>query len=759
MRLFCTYLVFIICNSLAAQTFSGVNGPIPDDGTGVNFPLVVNGLPTTIDTQSFGIEQVCLEINHSWSADLSVVLIAPDGSTAELFSGIGGDSDGFVGTCLNGNATVSIYEVGFPFTGVFRPLGDLGLINNGQNPNGTWQLRILDTYAFADEGTLLNWSIQFGSSPSVPFSFISSDLPIVRLSTYGQVIPDDPKIFGTMEVVDNGPGLRNYADQVMAFHSGPIGIELHGNSSLGFPKKSFRIETRNLSGEDVDVALMGMPATSDYVLSANFSDKTLLRNPLTYQLSRQMGQYATRTRFCEVLLNGAYQGVYVLTERIKRGTNRVNIAKLTEEDVSGIDLTGGYILKIDRDNSAGWFSPVSQPNSPGVYTYFQFDYPRPSIIEPEQYNYMRSYMDSFELTLAGQAYADLQSGWRSWADEGSFIDFLLINEMSKNVDGYRLSTYLHKDRTDRGGGLLKMGPVWDFDLGWYNADYCDAFLPEGWAYNLNYICGAGVPFWWERMMEDPVFRQRLSCRWQVLRAGPLHLDSIFHEIDSMAMLVEEAQQRNFKLWPILGVYIWPNPGNLPTSYAGEIQKLKTWMQQRLSWMDNTFSGFLPSLQTEWVVEPAGVNTWSFQVLNPNPALVYSWDFGDGSGAEGESLLHTFAFSGTFEVRLITATPFGCAEVVDQQVDVVVPTSPIVLSDGFMVFPNPANDRVWMTLPGEGLNLESGQVLVFNNLGQMVMKSALTTRVLDLEGLPEGRYLAVVQTGDRFWQQQLVLTRR
>lgn len=754
MRLFCTLLSVFLLSKVSAQTFSGFGGPIPDDGTVITFPLVVNGLPSSIDTQSFGIEQICLEINHSWSADLSVVLIAPDGSSTELFSGIGGDSDGFIGTCLNGNSTISIYEGSFPFTGVYRPLGDLGLLNNGQNPNGEWKLRILDTYAFADEGTLLNWSLQFGDQPSVPFSFISSDLPIVRIETYGQVIPDDPKIFANMDVIDNGPGNRNFADQVLTFHTGPIGIELHGNSSQGFPKKSYRIETRNLSGEDVDVALMGMPATSDYVLSANFSDKTLLRNPLTYELSRQLGQYATRTRFCEVVLNGAYLGVYVLTERIKRGADRVNVAKLTDEDVNGVEVTGGYILKIDRDNSPGWFSQVAQPNSPEVFTYFQFDYPRPSVIEPEQYQYMRTYMDSFELNLNSAGFGNLQTGWRAWADERSFIDFLLINEMSKNVDGYRLSTYLHKDRTDR-GGLLKMGPVWDFDLGWYNADYCDAFLTEGWAYNLNYICGAGVPFWWERLMQDTVFRQRLACRWQDLRMGPLHLDSIFHEIDSMALLVDEAQQRNFKQWPILGVYVWPNPGVLPTTYAGEINKLKTWMQQRIGWLDNTFNAFLPNFQPEWEVVAVGINTWILRVVNPDPSLVYRWELGDGTVLSGAEVLHSYGVSGTYSIRLITSTPLGCSEVTEKVIDIVLVAPTVGLDETMRIFPNPTSDRCWIELP-EGQSWDGMELTLINSLGQeRRLENTFDGRV-SLEGIPSGVYQLQVRKAQQRWQQKLVL---
>ena len=100
---------------------------------------------------------------------------------------------------------------------------------------------------------------------------------------------------------------------------------------------------------------------------------------------------------------------------------------------------------------------------------------------------------------------------------------------------------------------------WDYDLAWYNADYCENFQTSGWAYDINYICGdAGVPFWWERLASDTLFAQNLACRWQSLRTNStLSNNHIFGVIDSMANVLQEAQGRNFQYWPILGSYIWP----------------------------------------------------------------------------------------------------------------------------------------------------------------------------------------------------------
>lgn len=753
MRLFIFIILFCSVHLSFAQIFSATGGDIPDDGNAITFEISVSGLPVAIDTQSFGVEQVCLNIIHTWGADVSVTLIAPDGASTVLFSGIGGDTDGFQDACLSGNAATSIYEGVYPYTGEFRPLGDMGFLNNGQNPNGVWKLLILDTYPFADAGALNNWSITFGNNPCVPFTFASSDLPIVRINTMGQPIPDEPKIDGQMDIIDNGPGNRNFPDQTVTFHTGPIGIETHGNSTQGFPKKSFRVETRDDTGADAEVALMGLPATSDFVLAAQFSDKTLMRNALTYDLSRKLGQYASRTRFCEVLVNGVYQGVYVLTERIKRGDERLDIAKLNPEDTIGTDRTGGYIIKIDWNTTPGWNSQYSQPNSPNNYTYFQYEYPRWDRIAPVQATYIRDYVDSFEVALKSNTFQNPVTGWRRFADEKSFIDFMLINEMSKNVDGYRLSTYFHKNRDDK-GGKIAMGPVWDFDLGWLNADYCDAFLPEGWAYNLNYVCAdAGIPFWWERLMSDTRFRQNLACRWNTLRATALHPDSVETLVDSMATVLNEAQSRNFRQWPILGSYVWPNPGFLPDTYQGEVDKLKTWIFDRISWMDNTIAAYTPNLNAVFTAAPNGTLDWTFIPGTISTNLIYHWDFGDGSMSSNPTVTHTFPGDGTYTVTLSVSSLFGCTENTQQVILINTSGTNSLGSITLSLFPNPATEQLFVSIPR--INSETMNVEIFNALGQSVLVQQIKQGSVDLRGISEGLYRVVVTVDGTRWIGEMV----
>lgn len=579
-----------------AQTFTGGGGTIPDNNTTASFNLNVNGLGSNLNTNSFGLEQVCLSINHTWDEDLEVSLRSPDGTTVILFSGLGGDGDNFTGTCFRQDAGTSIVSVAAPFSGTFRPQNNLSAHNNGQNGNGQWRLRIRDMNQ-QDQGNLVSWSLTFGNQPAQPFQFESSNLPILVINTNNITIPDEPKLAANLNIIYNGPGERNYLTDTTYDYSGQIGIERRGSTSQGMPKKPYGFETWDGQQNDIKASLLGMPEESDWILTANYSDKTLMRNALSYELANKTGHYAPRTRFCEVVLNGQYDGVYLLCEKIKRDSGRVAIAKLQTQDIAGEELTGGYIIKIDKmtgSGGAGFPSAVFPPNaSAGQTIFFQYVYPKPDSIRPEQAAYIESFVDSFETVLNNAGFQDPVTGWRKYMDENTVIDFFLINEMSRNVDGYRISTFLHKEKSTQ-GGKLKMGPVWDYDIAWQNADYCSGQSVTGWAYNFNNVCntdGSLVPFWWQRFRQDTLFNKRLYCRWSELRQSFLHTDSLRTRIDTIAAYLNESQERNFTEWPILGTYVWPNPGPIPTTYAGEIAKLKQWVSDRLGWMDSQINAY------------------------------------------------------------------------------------------------------------------------------------------------------------------------
>jgi hypothetical protein len=373
------------------------------------------------------------------------------------------------------------------------------------------------------------------------------------------------------------------------------------------------VETRDSLGNNRNVPLLGMPSENDWVLYGPFNDKSLMRNVLTYELGRRMGHYASRWRFCEVFVNGNYQGVYTFFETIKRDSARVRIASLKPQDVSGPELTGGYICSIDWPDDGGWFSQFppdpTQPSNNQVF--FQYVEPPDDEIQPQQRAYIASFVDSFERALYSPQFTDPASGWRRFAGEGSFVDFFLMNELSKNVDGYRLSTFFYKEKiTD--GNKIHMGPLWDFNLAWRNADYCGNNLQGGWAYKFTDYCQWDMPNWWRRLMEDQGFKNRLKCRWEDLRTNVLSNNSILGFIDSTASRLQEAQQRHFTLYPIMGIYLWPNPSPLAQNYAQEINLMKNWIVQRLNFLDN----YLPGL-----CQPAGIVNSSLK----NPGIRISMD--------------------------------------------------------------------------------------------------------------------------------------
>jgi len=416
----------------------------------------------------------------------------------------------------------------------------------------------------------------------------SSNLPIITINTNGQEIPDDPKITADMGIIFNGEGVRNNMTDPLNHYNGKIGIEIRGQSSQMFPMKSYSIELRTATGSSQDKSLFGMPKESDWVLYAPYTDKTLMRNFLAYTLSNELGRWAAHCRFVEVVINGDYKGIYVFMEKIKRGSGRVNITKMATSDIVGDGVTGGYIFSLDKEPD-GWFSSyVASGSSNQNARQFSYVYPKVENIVEAQKTYLKNYVDSFENALAGINYQDKISGVRKFADISSFVDYFIVNEVSRNVDGYRLSSFFYKDRNSKNSKIFA-GPVWDYDLAYRNANYCDGSSILGWAYQFNYVCpgdGAGlIPFWWDKFLADSAFKNDLRCRWKQQRQTSISETHLNHLIDSIVNLTAEARQRHFQRWPVLGQFIWPNPQPIPANYEGEILALKEWIKNRLYWID------------------------------------------------------------------------------------------------------------------------------------------------------------------------------
>lgn len=464
----------------------------------------------------------------------------------------------------------------------------------------------------------LAWAGHMGAQ-----SLTTSNLPVIVINTNGQEIPNEPKIMADMGIIYNGEGVRNAVSDPFNHYNGKIGIEIRGQSSQMFPMKSYSIELWDNNGNSQDKSLFGMPKESDWVLYAPYTDKTLMRNFLAYTFSRELGHWASRCRYVELVLNGDYKGIYVFMEKIKRGSGRVPVTKMAATDTGGDAVTGGYIFSIDKE-ADGWYSAVYPwYSTAGQNIRFSYIYPKITALVPEQTAYIKGYVDSFEAALDGTQFQDKQWGWRRFADEASFIDYMIVNEVSRNVDGYRLSSYFYKDRYSKGGKLIA-GPVWDYDLAFRNANYCKGSDVSGWAYQFNKECTQDfwqVPFWWYRFEKDSAFQANFRCRWKSARNTSLSDNRIYFLIDSIVSLTAEARQRHFQRWPVLGSYIWPNPDPIPSTYAGEIEALKSWIAARVGWISASIPNEGPCYDY-----PASETADVLITGYPNP--VSSWFFLD-----------------------------------------------------------------------------------------------------------------------------------
>ncbi|MFS4493699.1 CotH kinase family protein [Maribacter sp. 2308TA10-17] len=409
-------------------------------------------------------------------------------------------------------------------------------------------------------------------------------LPRFLVNTNGGLIVDEPKIPADFTIIENEQTL----------YSGNMGIEIRGSSSQQFPKKSYGFETWDAEGNDIDTSLLEMPEEEDWILYAPYSDKSLIRNVLIYDLARDMGLYASRTKFVELEINGQYNGLYVFMEKLKRDSGRIDINKLKEDENEGEDLTGGYIIKIDKSDRDGYTdqnsfnsrygSSIDETGSP---IRFLYDYPKYDDITEAQKTYISSYITDFEDALASETFTDPDTGYASFVDVDSFVDFFILNELSNNVDAFRISTWMHKDKNEK----LKMGPIWDFNLAFGNADYCSGGEANVWAYKYNERCPDdfwAVPFWWDRLLEDPAFVARLKERWNALRGSTLSDATILAKVDDYVKTLNDgaAISSNFTKWPVLGTYVWPNKF-VGSTYNEETAYLIQWIKDRTLWLDNS----------------------------------------------------------------------------------------------------------------------------------------------------------------------------
>ena len=408
--------------------------------------------------------------------------------------------------------------------------------------------------------------------PPVEVGFTSTTLPIVLIETSGnQTIPDDPKINASMKIINIGGGqsnsLEDATDPAALDYNGAIQIETRGSSSQALPKKSYGFTTYE-GTEKQNISLLGMPDENDWILNSLAFDPSLLRDYFTYSLARALGEYASRGHYCEVFVNGEYQGLYVLQEKLKADNDRIDINRIEPTDNEGPELTGGYITKADKTTGG---DPVAwtMPNSTGWTVDFIHEVPSPFEVTSAQNDYIKAQFQQLRVAAANENHS-LVSGYPALIDIPSFVDFMLLNELASNPDAYQFSTYFHKDRN----GKLRAGPIWDINLSYGNDLFLwgyDRSKTNIWQFELE---NSGATFW-KDLYYDELFHCQLSKRWQSLRepGGPFGQTSLEQRLDETIAIFAEAVGREELAWGTIG------------DHANEIAEMKSWIRQRLAWMD------------------------------------------------------------------------------------------------------------------------------------------------------------------------------
>ena len=410
-------------------------------------------------------------------------------------------------------------------------------------------------------------------------NFTDSNLPIVVIDTDGGAnIPDEPKVPGTMKIIWHQDGSRNYMTDIdnpeFLNYDGRIGIERRGSSSQTMlNKKPYALETRE--DDDItnrNVSLLGMPEENDWVLNSLAFDQTGMRDVLAYELSNRLGQYASRSVYCEVVINGDYKGLYAFMEKIKPDKNRVNIEKMDETCNQYPEVTGGYIVKADKTTGGDPVAWTMQGYGGGWWggssTDFILHYPKPSDVTNTQKNYIHGVFNDLA-SVSNQHNTSASSGIPSVIDIPAFVDFMMIAEFASNVDVYSLSTFFHKDRM----GKLRAGPVWDYNLAFGYDAFGNRSKYDVWQFNNTDNNG---PKFWKDLFDTDLFRCYLAKRWfELTEPGqPLNYDFVCNRIDEIDALIAEAIPRDNQRW------------NQMQQHAQYVNDMKNWIQQRINWLNN-----------------------------------------------------------------------------------------------------------------------------------------------------------------------------
>lgn len=429
--------------------------------------------------------------------------------------------------------------------------------------------------------------VRLATTGTARLDTFSSQLPILVIDTHGTgpLIKDGIERPGWLYTWDRpASGLTSLTSAPGAASS--LSTNVRGASSADFPKKGYALRLDNGLGKDNPLPLFGLPAFDNWSLIASWKyDRSHIHNRFIYTLSNRLGRWAPRTQAVEVFCNANggdldasdYVGLHVLTDALKIDAKRIDIKSIEPSDTGPNSVTGGYLLKIDLADSDE-FNFQTKWGFPGPPSAVVVDTPKLPAMPKAQRDYIEGYVQGFEDAL----FSDYAVGWRQrthldYIDRPAWIDQHIINVLSLNIDGLQRSTYLTKDRN----GRLAAGPAWDHDRSMGGGDV-RAERPDIWSGpdgGVNYWEFA----WWAILAHDPDFIQAWIDRWQTLRRNEFSTANLTALVDALAADIgPAAAARDTLQWP-------DNASRFGGGWQGEINHLKTWLTQRVDWIDAQFT--------------------------------------------------------------------------------------------------------------------------------------------------------------------------
>ena len=397
------------------------------------------------------------------------------------------------------------------------------------------------------DGTSVSYTVTLECYGKFPSVYITTDnnRPVNDKVNYipGSIRVEDP--------------LKEHSD-ITCFQS-RMKIRGRGNSTWSyFPKKPYRIKL------DEKSEVLGLKSDKDWIVLANYNDKSLLRNAVAFELSRICGFSWTPSFYpVELYFNNLYMGVYDFGEHKEVGKSKVNI----NPDAGDVYLE----LECYPDEPYNFWTSMSVP----------LTYKDPDTPSTELRMEVEGFFQAFETALQSDYFADPYRGYAAYIDIKSFVDNYIIQELTKNFDGnLHKSTFFSKKK----GGKLEFCHVWDFDLSMGNCSFFGNIPggngPEGFYVKDYGFQGYGWG-WYYRLFQDPNFRKKVKDRWNELKP---QLQTIPAFIDEKVAYLDEVSYNNFKRWNILGTNVWSQVV-VTGSYEGEIAYLKDFYTKRLKWLD------------------------------------------------------------------------------------------------------------------------------------------------------------------------------